>query len=60
MAASNFARSLAQTLEYEGGYSDDPGDRGGKTMWGITHARYDEWRRSQGQEFFVVSRRVRA
>jgi len=31
-----FDYAFEQTLSLEGGYSDDPADRGGKTNWGIT------------------------
>ena len=33
-----FALAAAHTLGIEGGYADDPADRGGKTQWGITEA----------------------
>lgn len=33
-----FERAVAHTLGIEGGYSDHPADRGGKTNWGITEA----------------------
>lgn len=33
-----FERAVAHTLGIEGGYSDHPSDRGGKTNWGITEA----------------------
>lgn len=33
-----FDYAFEQTLMMEGGYSDDPVDRGGKTNWGITEA----------------------
>ncbi|MBX9816072.1 MAG: hypothetical protein K2X76_15345 [Sphingomonas sp.] len=37
MASSTpFERAVAHTLGIEGGYSDHPSDRGGKTNWGIT------------------------
>lgn len=38
LAASPFERAVAHTLGIEGGYADDPADRGGKTNWGITEA----------------------
>lgn len=37
-AAPAFDRAVAHTLGIEGGYSDHPSDRGGKTNWGITEA----------------------
>lgn len=36
MTATNYANCLAITLDYEGGYSNDPGDPGGPTKYGIT------------------------
>jgi lysozyme family protein len=36
MVATSFARSLALTLKFEGGYSDHPRDPGGATNLGIT------------------------
>jgi lysozyme family protein len=39
-----FERALAQTLEFEGGKANHKKDRGGKTNYGITQARYDKWR----------------
>lgn len=35
---SNFARSLAITLKFEGGAVDDPADPGGRTKYGVTQA----------------------
>lgn len=45
-ALTPFERAVAHTLGIEGGYSDHPSDRGGKTQWGITEAvaRADGWR----------------
>lgn len=37
-ADSGFAAALAQVLAFEGGYTDDPHDRGGPTQSGITLA----------------------
>jgi lysozyme family protein len=31
-----FYIAVKRTLEFEGGYSNDPDDRGGETKWGIT------------------------
>lgn len=44
---SDFARSLAFTLRWEGGKVDDPHDRGGRTNRGITQRTYDVWRADQ-------------
>lgn len=43
-----FQKSLAFTLQWEGGYSNHPSDTGGATMKGITWRVYDQWRISQG------------
>jgi lysozyme family protein len=32
---TSFEKALAQTLNFEGGYSNDPQDSGGETMYGI-------------------------
>lgn len=45
---SREAECLAETLNWEGGYSDDPYDPGGKTMHGIIQSEYDRYRRSKG------------
>lgn len=45
---SREAECLAETLKWEGGYSDDPYDPGGKTMHGIIQSEYDRYRRSKG------------
>jgi len=43
-----FERALALTLGIEKGYSNDRADRGGATMWGVTHKTYDAYRRRHG------------
>jgi lysozyme family protein len=45
---SGFAQALPVILRAEGGYVDDPLDRGGATHYGVTTATYDAWRRSKG------------
>jgi lysozyme family protein len=45
---NRFAECLNHVLKYEGGYSDNPLDRGGATNRGITQATFDEWRISNG------------
>jgi len=35
---TGFEQALERTLGHEGGYANDPKDRGGETMWGITEA----------------------
>src|SRR5712664_2353164 len=49
MTAENFQPSLRRVLGTEGGYSNDPKDRGGPTMWGITHRDYDAYRNLKGE-----------
>ena len=44
----SFSQALAFTLKEEGGYVDDPADRGGATNRGITQATYDTYRHHKG------------
>jgi len=46
--SDRFAICHAITAKWEGGWSDHPADPGGKTMYGVTQANYDKWRRSRG------------
>ncbi len=41
--------ALAFVLRWEGGFVDDPHDRGGRTMKGVTQNVYNLWRASHGQ-----------
>lgn len=41
---ARFGRCLRIVLEREGGFSDDPADPGGATMFGITAATLSRWR----------------
>ena len=34
--SDNFANAMKMIIDHEGGYTDDPHDYGGKTIWGIT------------------------
>jgi len=43
-----FEEAVKFTLGEEGGYVDDPRDRGGATKQGVTQASYDSWRESHG------------
>ena len=43
-----FEGALKFTLDEEGGYLDDPRDRGGATNRGVIQASYDSWRRNRG------------
>jgi len=42
---ADFEKALAFVLSVEGGYTDDPVDRGGATNKGITQREYTEWLR---------------
>lgn len=42
MASGNFLKCHEVTAKWEGGWSDHPADPGGKTMYGITLAKYRE------------------
>ena len=42
---ANYQRALANVLVHEGGYSNHPNDPGGRTLNGVTQARYDAFRR---------------
>lgn len=48
---SDYQRALKVTLQFEGGFVDDPDDRGGRTNYGVTQATYNNWRKSKGLEF---------
>lgn len=40
---SYFPQALAATLKHEGGYVDDPADRGGETYYGISRKNHSGW-----------------
>lgn len=40
----SFAQALPVVLRFEGGFVDDPLDRGGATNFGITQRTFDAWR----------------
>ena len=44
---SDFERAMDFVLRAEGGYVDDPDDRGGVTNFGVTQGTYDRWRTAQ-------------
>lgn len=41
--SDGFRKALAYTLEIEGGWSNDPDDRGGKTNFGVTEKVWRDW-----------------
>ena len=43
-----FKEGLKFVLAFEGNFSDDEGDAGGATGWGITHTEYDQYRDRKG------------
>ncbi len=45
-----FKKALAFVLKWEGGYVNDPADRGGATNKGITQYTYNSWLLSQGKQ----------
>jgi lysozyme family protein len=44
-----FAKALAFSLQFEGGYCNHPADPGGATMRGVTQRTYDGYRRSRSR-----------
>ena len=46
---SRFEECLAFVLEREGGYCNDPSDRGGATNCGVTQSVYDDYRTRAGR-----------
>lgn len=49
MVASNFAPALACVNVHEGGKDDDARDPGGRTAYGVTQARYNQYLRDKGR-----------
>jgi lysozyme family protein len=48
MPPSRFDTCLQAVLQHEGGFVDDPVDRGGRTNQGITQGTYDSYRSDRG------------
>lgn len=46
----NFDQALKIVLEFEGGYSNHPLDKGGSTMFGVTQKCYSAWRTKNKKE----------
>lgn len=59
MASANYSACVAFVRRQEGGNTDTPGDRGGRTgRGGITHTTYDAYRSAKGlplQDVFKIS-----
>lgn len=49
MVAQNFSPALACVNIHEGGKDDDKRDPGGRTAFGVTQARYNQYLRDQGR-----------
>ena len=47
MPTAAFQSALKFVLQWEGGFVDDPADRGGRTNRGVTQRTYDSWRTRQ-------------
>lgn len=47
--ADRFETAITFCLRWEGGYSDHPSDKGGKTNYGITEKVFHEWLESRGE-----------
>lgn len=45
-----FEKCLKQVLKWEGGYVDDPDDKGGATNKGITQFTYNRYLKNKGQQ----------
>ncbi len=48
MKDENFEKMLRMVLSHEGGYVNNPNDKGGETNKGITHTTYDSYRKNKG------------
>jgi len=53
--ALDFPEGLALALELGGGKSDVPGDRGGRTAYGITQATYNTWKKELGHDVWNIT-----
>ncbi len=45
---NNFSKALSFTLQFEGGFANNPKDSGGATNFGITQRTYDSYREKKG------------
>jgi lysozyme family protein len=48
MAKENLPDAMRFIMKWEGGFVDDPDDRGGRTNKGVTQKVYDSWRSRKG------------
>jgi lysozyme family protein len=48
MSTDRLPAAMRFILKWEGGFVDDPDDRGGRTNKGVTQAVYDKWRVTKG------------
>lgn len=54
MESDIFQKALSFVLKWEGGYVNDPNDKGGATNKGITQSTYNSWLRSKGRNLIDV------
>ena len=57
---NRFFDCLPFILASEGGKSDTPGDRGGRTAFGITQATFDDWTKSMRDVWSITNAEVAA
>jgi len=57
VAKSNLDKALKQTLEFEGGYVNNPKDPGGETNKGITRRTYENWLKKNKKPYNRVNMR---
>lgn len=60
MSSKKFLACHAITAAWEGGWSDHPSDPGGKTMYGVTEAKWQEYRRAKKQPVTPIQKITRA
>lgn len=52
--------ALEYLLEEEGGWSNNPADTGGATMYGVTQSTYNAWRKKKGRPQQSVAKMTKA
>lgn len=60
MTSPEFVKCHVVTAAWEGGWSNHAADPGGKTMYGVTEAKWHEWQRKKGQKLTPVRTITRA